>query len=86
MSAGSSSATADSIRRASMAEMFKVLGITERTRIGPGGNIERYYRHTIETRGGVTMTVDVDEKDFNAKAAKPILEKAALNAEGVLNL
>ena len=65
---------------------YKVLKIDEMTRVGEMGAIERYYRHTIKTRGGTVLTVDISEKDFTAENAAPILEKRAIEADKVLAL
>lgn len=69
-----------------MAAEYKVLSIDEMTRIADTGGIERYYRHTIKTKGGVTLTVDIDEKDFTAEKAAPILLKKAQEADKILAL
>ena len=65
---------------------YKVLKIDEMTRVGEMGAIERYFRHTIKTRGGTTLTVDIDEKNFTADKAAPILEKRATEADKILTL
>lgn len=65
---------------------YRVLKIDELTRVGEMGAIERYYRHTIKTRGGITLTVDVSESDFTAEKAAPILEKKATEADKILSL
>lgn len=65
---------------------YKVLKIDEMTRVGEMGAIERYYRHTIKTRGGTVLTVDISEKDFTADKAAPILEKRATEADKILTL
>lgn len=65
---------------------YKVLSITELVRPSDEGGIEKYYRHTIKTRGGTVLTVDVSEKDFTAEKAAPILEKRAAEADKILAL
>ncbi|GAI75331.1 unnamed protein product, partial [marine sediment metagenome] len=44
---------------------------------------ERFYRHQIKTKGGVVLTVDIDEKDFTAEKAAPILLKKATEADKI---
>jgi len=69
-----------------MANEYKVLRIIEMTRVSEMGGLEKYYRHTIRTKGGTTLTVDVDEKNFTAEKAAPILLKRAVEADKVLGL
>ena len=65
---------------------YKVLKIDELTRVSDTRGVEKYYRHTIKTKGGVTLTVDIDEKDFTDTKAAPILLAKAQNADKVLAL
>lgn len=65
---------------------YKVLKIDEMVRPGEIAGIEKYYRHTIKTKGGVIRTVDIDEADFTAEKAGPILLKAAQEADKILKL
>ncbi len=65
---------------------YKVLKIDELVRPGEAGGIDRFYRHTIKTKGGTTLTVDIDEKDFTAEKAGPILLEKAQTAEKILKL
>lgn len=65
---------------------YKVLKIDEMTKVSDVGGIERYYRHQIMTRGGTRLTIDIDEKDFTAAKAGPILEKRAIEADKILTL
>jgi len=69
-----------------MVAEYKVLSIDELTRISDEGGIERYYRHRIKTKGGVVLTVDIDEKNFTAEKAAPILLKRAQEADKILAL
>jgi len=69
-----------------MTANYKVLSIDEMTRLADLGGIERYYRHRIKTKGGVLLTVDIDEKDFTAEKAAPILEEKAKAADKILAL
>ena len=65
---------------------YKVVSIDELTRMGETQQIERYYRHRIKTKGGVTLTIDIDEKAFTAEKAAPILLKKAQEADKILAL
>lgn len=65
---------------------YKVLKIDEMTKVSDMGAIEHYYRHTIRTRGGTILTVNISEKDFTADKAAPILEKKAIEADKILAL
>ena len=65
---------------------YRVLKIDEMVRPGEVSGIEKYYRHTIKTKGGVVLTVDIDEADFTPKKADPILTKRAQEADGILAL
>jgi len=65
---------------------YKVLRIVELSRVSDTGRIEHYYRHTIKTRGGTVRTVNIDEPDFTAKKAAPILESKAIEADEILLL
>ena len=69
-----------------MANEYKVLKIDELIRPGEITGIEKYYRHTIRTKGGVVLTGDIDEKDFIEEKAAPILLAAAQNADKILKL
>lgn len=66
-----------------MAKEYMVLSITEMTRIADVGGIEKFYRHRVKSKGGVVITVDIDEKDFTPELAAPILSAAAKNADAV---
>ena len=65
---------------------FRVLRIDELTRVGDTGSIERYYRHTIKSREGVLLTIDVEEKNFTPEKVEPILSKKAIEADKILTL
>jgi len=69
-----------------MGTEYKVLKITELSRVADLGGIEKYYRHSIKSKGGVVLTVDLSFKDFTAEAAGPILAAAAVNADKILKL
>jgi len=69
-----------------MAAEYKVLKIDEMIRPGEIAGIEKFYRHTIKTKGKIVLTVDIDEKDFTPEKAAPILQKAAVEADKILAL
>jgi len=56
-----------------MAGEYEVLSIDELHKVGDTGQMERYYRHRIKTKGGVRFTVDVDEATWTAKEIAPVL-------------
>jgi len=63
---------------------YKVLKIDELVRPGETGGVERYYRHTIKTRAGTILSIDIDEGDFTHAKAAPILEARAVEADKIL--
>lgn len=67
-----------------MAAEYKVLKITEGLRPADTGGVEKYYRHQIKTRGGMILTVNIEERDFTAEKAVPILTSAAVEADKIL--
>lgn len=67
-----------------MAKEYKVLRIDELTRVGDMGKLEKYYRHTIKTAGGTTLSVDIDERDFTPDKAAKILTDKAVSADKIL--
>jgi len=67
-----------------MANEYKVLKIDELTRVSDLHGIEKYYRHTIKTKGGVVLSVNVDEGDFTPEKAGPILAEKAKQADSIL--
>lgn len=69
-----------------MAAEYKVLKIDEMTRMAEAGGVEHYYRHQIKSKGGVILTIDIDEKDFTPEKAAPILLAAATKADKILAL
>ena len=66
-----------------MEKAYKVLRIDELTRVSDTGGVERYYRHTIRTRGGTVLRVDIDEEDFSEEKAAPILLAKATEADKI---
>lgn len=65
---------------------FEVLRIDEMTRASDVRGIEHYFRHRIRTKGGVVLSIDIDEENFTPEKAAPILLKAAQNADKILAL
>ena len=66
-----------------MEKAYRVLKIDELSRVGDAGGVERYYRHTIRTRGGTVLRVDIGEEDFTAEKAAPILQAKATEADKI---
>lgn len=69
-----------------MAAEYTVLKIDELTRPDDVRGIKHVYRHTIKTKGGVVLSVDISEEDFTAEKAAPILLKKAKEADKILAL
>jgi len=69
-----------------MDNAYRVLKITEMIRPSDTDGVEKYYRHSIKTRGGTVLSVDISEKDFTADKAAPILAKRATEADKILSL
>ncbi len=69
-----------------MADTYKVIRIDELVRPSDTRGFEKYYRHTIKTRGGTTLTVDIDPGDFSPDRVAPILNKKAIEADKILAL
>lgn len=69
-----------------MAKNYDVVDITELMRVTKRGALEKYYRHTIQTKGNIVLTVDIDEKDFTPEKAAPILDAHAIEADKILKL
>lgn len=69
-----------------MPKEYQVLKVDEMVRPGEISGVERYYRATIKTQGGTVLTVDLQEADFSAEKAAPVLAKAAQAADQVLRL
>jgi len=65
---------------------YKVLKIDEMVRPSDVKGVEHFYRHTIRTKGGTVLTVDIDEAHFTAEKAAPILLKKAKEADAILAL
>lgn len=67
-----------------MANEYRVLKIDELTRVSDLHGIEKYYRHTIKSKGGVVLTVNIDEGDFTPEKTGPILVEKAKQADAIL--
>jgi len=67
-------------------KLYQVLKIDEMVRADPLKGLVPYYRHTIKTKGDVTLRIDIDQKDFTPEKAGPILEAAARNADNIMRL
>jgi len=66
-----------------MAKEYEVLGINEMMRTDDVGKIERYYRARIKTKGGTVLTVNLEEEEYTAEKAGPILLAAAQNSDKI---
>lgn len=69
-----------------MVDEYKVLKIDEMTRVSDVKGIEHYFRHRIKTKGGTVLSVNIEEEDFTAAKAAPILLKKAIEADKILSL
>ncbi len=65
---------------------YKVLKIREMMRPGEGEGVEKFYRHTIKTRGGTVLNIEVAEADFTEERVKGILKDKANEADKILKL
>ena len=48
--------------------------------------VEHYYRHQLKATGGIVFTVGIDRAAFKPEIVGPILAKAAIEADKILNL
>ena len=69
-----------------MAQAYEVKRILETPVLTEQGELKKVYRHTILTKGGVLLTVDIAEADFTPEKAAPILAKRAVEADKILAL
>ncbi len=69
-----------------MDKLYKVLRIDELSKLSETGGIVKVYRHQIKTKGGVVLTVEIEEKDFTPEKVDEILTKKAQNADKILAL
>jgi len=66
-----------------MAAEYKVIKIDAMVRPGEVSGVETYYRHTIKTKGGIILRVDISEENFTPEKAAPFLLAAAQNADKI---
>lgn len=66
-----------------MTAEYKVISIDEMTRPDKISGVRKEYRHTIRTKAGTVLTVDIKEEDFTPDKAAPILLAAAQNADKI---
>lgn len=69
-----------------MGSEYKVLKIVQMVRPGEAEGIVNVYRHTIKTKGGTILNVEVKEEDFTPEKAAPILLARAQEADKILKL
>lgn len=69
-----------------MANEFKVLKVDQLTRVSDTKGLEPYFRVQLKTKGGIVLTVDIDEDDYTEAKAAPILLEKAKNADAILKL
>ena len=69
-----------------MVDEYKVISTDELTRLSDTRGVEQYYRLRIKTKGGVVITVEIDEKDFTPEKAGPVLLERAKNADQIMKL
>lgn len=69
-----------------MAKEYDVIHTDQLTRPSDTRGLENYYRVRIRTRGGVVLSVDIDEDDYTPEKAGPILQAKAENADRILKL
>jgi len=69
-----------------MGNEYKVLKIVQMVRPGEAEGIVNVYRHTIKTKGGTILNVEVKEEDFTPEKAAPILLARAQEADKILKL
>lgn len=69
-----------------MAKDYEVVKIDEIQRVDDLKGMVPFYRHTIMTKGGTRLRIDIEPQDFTPDKVAPILEAAARNADGILKL
>lgn len=60
-----------------MAKWGRIIGVVEIRRAGKAGEIENWYRYTVETAGGITFTQEVAEADTTPERLGSILQAKA---------
>ena len=69
-----------------MAKEYKVLNITERTRLSRSGSIEKVYHIEAESAGGTAFTLDLTEAETDPQRAAEILKAKAAQLDRVKGL
>jgi len=69
-----------------MANEYTVLKGDELTRVADTGELEKYRRYQLRTKGKMIISVDLDEEDWPPEKANPIFTAAAREADQVLAL
>ena len=69
-----------------MAKWGEVTRISEMSRLTAEGEVVKFYRHSVRTAKGASITVDIDEENFTAEKAEPILKAKAEAADKILSL
>ncbi|MBA7579237.1 hypothetical protein ES708_21106 [subsurface metagenome] len=69
-----------------MAAEYKVLKITEMVRPGEAEGIVKVYRHTIKTKGGTVLNIELSEENSTPEKAAPILLTRAQEFDKILKL
>lgn len=69
-----------------MGSEYKVLKIVQMLRPGEAEGIVNVYRHTIKTKGGTVLNIEVKEEDFTPEKTAPILLARAQEADKILKL
>ena len=67
-----------------MAKEYTVLKADELVRPGDLGRLDKYYRVSIKTAGGMTLSVDVSASDWTPDRVRPLLTAAAEQADKIL--
>ena len=65
---------------------FKVLKTDQLTRLTDMGGVEPYYHVTFRTRGGTTLTTEVNQRDYTPDKVNKILTDLAVNNDKILTL
>ena len=69
-----------------MAAEYKIIEIKEGIRPSDIRGVEKYYRVTIKTQGGVTDHIDVNEEDFTDKKVAALALARATKLDTILKL
>jgi hypothetical protein len=69
-----------------MSKEYEVIKMDQLTRVSDTRGLENYYRVQIRTRGGVVLSVDIDEADWTPEKTGPILQAKAKNADEIMKL